>query len=130
GIVRWLTPRATARADVDHDSPSVSRAQEHPRPLKFAELPHCRAAQRECGRIIMQGDPIQCTERITRGQRTCSSGNQRFTGARSIVITPHLLLTSSAIRHIGYRIPTPTAGAEPRLSTTLEHAKNGGPHIS
>jgi hypothetical protein len=67
-----------------HDTPSAghgffrtegprSAPQQFLRSRVFAELRHRDASKRERWRIVSQGDSLQCSERITRCERTCCS---------------------------------------------------------
>ena len=44
---------------------------------EIAELRHRDPSQREGGRVVAQGDPLQCADRIARGERLCRGGDQR-----------------------------------------------------
>jgi hypothetical protein len=48
-----------------------STSQEHLRSNEIAELRHRDASKCERRRVVAQGDPVQCAEGITRGERTC-----------------------------------------------------------
>jgi hypothetical protein len=43
---------------------------------EIAELRHRDPSKRECGCVVAQGDPVQCAEGITRGERTCCGRDQ------------------------------------------------------
>jgi hypothetical protein len=55
---------------------------------EIAELRHCDAAKGERRRVVAQGDPVQCAEAITRGERTRRSRDQRVHRDRATFVTP------------------------------------------
>ena len=52
-------------------------SQERLRSNEIAELRHRDASKRERRRVVAQGDPLQCAEGITRGERTRRGCDQR-----------------------------------------------------
>ena len=51
-------------------------SQQHLRSTEITELSHRDAPKRESGCVVAQGDPLQCSQRITRRERTCRRGYQ------------------------------------------------------
>jgi hypothetical protein len=63
-------------------------SQERLRPNEIAKLRHRNATKRERGRVVAQGDPVQCPEGITRGERTCCGRDQRVHRNPATLVTP------------------------------------------
>jgi predicted dithiol-disulfide oxidoreductase (DUF899 family) len=55
---------------------------------KIAELRHRDAAQRERRRVVAQGDPVQCAEGITGGERTRRARDHRVHRNPATLVTP------------------------------------------
>ena len=55
---------------------------------EIAELSHRDASKRESGRVVAQGDPVQCAEGITRRERTRRGRDQRIHANRARLVTP------------------------------------------
>src|SRR5262249_40380481 len=55
---------------------------------EIAKLRHRDAAKRERRRVVAQGDPIQCAQGITRGERTRRGRDQRVHPNRAALVTP------------------------------------------
>ncbi len=55
---------------------------------EVAELRHGDAPQRQRGRVVAQGDPVQSPERITRRQRPCRGRDQRVHLNPDTLVTP------------------------------------------
>jgi hypothetical protein len=54
---------------------------------EIAELRHRDASKCESRRVVAQGDPLQCGERITYRQRSCRGSNHRVHRNRVILVT-------------------------------------------
>ena len=55
---------------------------------EIAELRHRDAAKRQRRRVIAQGDPVQCAEGITRGERPRRGRDQRVHRNPATLVTP------------------------------------------
>src|SRR5260370_25017351 len=80
------TPRAGHRLFRTEGARRVS--QESLRSNEIAELRHRDAAKREGRRVVTQGDPLQCAERITRCEGTRRSRDQRVHRNPATLVTP------------------------------------------
>src|SRR5437773_575503 len=80
------TPRAGHRLFRTEGARSLS--QERLRSNELAKLRHRDASQRERRRVISQGDPLQCAERIPRRECARRSGDQRVHRNPVTLVTP------------------------------------------
>src|SRR5437773_180145 len=80
------TPRAGHRLFRTEGARSLS--QERLRSNELAELRHRDASQRERRRVVTQGDPLQCAERITCRECARRSGDQRVHRNPVTLVTP------------------------------------------
>src|SRR2546430_4864811 len=80
------TPRAGHRLFRTEGARSLS--QESFRSNELAELRHRDASQRERRRVVTQGDPLQCAERITCRECARRSGDQRVHRNPVTLVTP------------------------------------------
>src|SRR3989442_8400204 len=65
-----------------------STSQESLRSNEIAELRHRDASKRESGRVVAQGDPLQCAEGITRCECTRRGSDQRVHRNPVTLVTP------------------------------------------
>ncbi len=65
-----------------------STSQESLRSNEIAELRHRDASKRESRRVVAQGDPLQCAERIARCERTRRGSDQRVHRNPVTLVTP------------------------------------------
>ena len=80
------TPRASHslfRTEGTH-----STSQESLRSNEIPELRHRNAPKRKRRRVVAKGDPLQCAERITCGERTGCGCDQRVHWNRATLVTP------------------------------------------
>ena len=63
-------------------------SQQSLRAHEIAELRHRDAAKRERRRVVAQGDPLQCAEGITRGERARRGRDQRVHWNPATLVTP------------------------------------------
>ena len=80
------TPRAGHRLFRTEGARRTS--QESLRANEIAELRHRDAAKRERRRVVAQGDPVQCAERIARSERTRRGRDQRVHRNPATLVTP------------------------------------------
>ena len=80
------TPRAGHR--LFRTEPARRSSQESLRSNEIAELRHRDASQREGGRVVTQGDPVQGAEGITPGERTRRGRDQRVHRNPATLVTP------------------------------------------
>src|SRR6185503_18447007 len=74
-----------------------STSQESLRSNEIAELRHRDASKRESGRVVAQGDPLQCAEGITRCECMRRGSDQRVHRNRVTLVTPTIRRISEFI---------------------------------
>ena len=72
--------------------------QENFCPDEIAELRHRDASQRERGRVIAEGDPVQCAQGITPGERPRRGCEQRVHENPATLVTPAVRYPSPIYR--------------------------------
>ena len=98
-------------------------SQESLRANEIAELRHRDAAQRERRRVVAQGDPLQCAERITRRERARRGRDQRVHRNPATLVTPTvrcpaLIYLMTVNQHVVSRTDATTNAKERRTMTT------------
>ena len=74
-------------------------SQERLRSNEIAELRHRDASKRERGRVVAQGDPLQCAEGITRRERTRRGRDQRVHRNPVTLVTPTVRCPALNLSH-------------------------------
>ena len=74
-------------------------SQQSLRAIEIAELRHRDAAKRERRRVIAQRYPVQCAERIARGERVCRSRDQGVHRNPAILVTPTVRYPGTNLAH-------------------------------
>src|SRR5206468_1048151 len=74
-------------------------SQESLRSNDIAELRHRDAAKRERRRVVAQGDPVQCAERITRRECTRRGRDQRVHRSPVTLVTPTVRYPALDLSH-------------------------------
>ena len=74
-------------------------SQQRLRANEIAELRHRDAAQRERRRVVAQGDPLQCAERITRRERARRGRDQRVHRNPVTLVTPTVRCPALNLSH-------------------------------
>ena len=87
-------------------------SQERLRSNEIAELRHRDASKRERRRVVAQGDPLQCAERITRRERTRRGGDQRVHRNPVTLVTPTVRCPALNLSHDRHQ---PTVSSSERL---------------
>ena len=77
--------------------------QQSLRANEIAELRHRDAAKRERRRVVAQGDPLQCAEEITRGERPRRSRDQRVHRNPVTLVTPTVSMPAAKCFDRQYR---------------------------
>jgi hypothetical protein len=114
GVERLCRPAQVARDQRDlglgDDTPRAGHglfwaegtrrtSQQGLRANEIAELRHRDASKCECGRVVAQGDPVQCAEGITRRQRTRRGRDQRVHSNPATLVTPTRSMPGPNLSH-------------------------------